>query len=559
MHALAQVANGVAAHGHALDETENSASVLHRDALLRLEELLKQGTGNLVAKFRIARECDEQAASQVLDHASDLVREPRHIVLADVRHQDIRQEVAGRHRSAAVGSGQGCSGNVLVQIRDLHKLVLHMGGLGGAVVVADRGRSTEHHVAQTGLADVGASVVGGEALHKACCKLDLAIHEDVLGRYHNVLEAHHCLLRTKVRVAPVDGVVLLHGTEIATLPAVDVREPRRVGGDGAGDGIVLLGLIEPAPWHDEHEVRVQRPGLVHLRAAQRHAAVGPPLAHVNEEVRILLLARVKVAIALRVRHGTADHAVHGLGRRHELLEAIVVGGTVLLVDVISCSPHRVQGVHTDATLEATAGAPAKLALHLRLLHEVFGRLADVKEAAHAHAAEADRGAQLRIVCRQAVSLRQGVHCGPHDRMVHEVCHPLSPENDLDVPVAQGLDVVLSRHDAWGAGGLVPWPGHEGGQGCGRPIGRRLCSRCHRRRYQLRCCWSLLAAAATAAAAAAAVPATSDGCTGLGPGIWPSPLRQVLDVDLPRRGFHLPGQRLDASSLAHHRRCNGIEA
>ena len=74
----------IAAHGHALDEAQHAAAVFDGDALLADQELLQQRPGHLVVEVLVARERRHETACEVLRQASDLVREPRHVVLADV-------------------------------------------------------------------------------------------------------------------------------------------------------------------------------------------------------------------------------------------------------------------------------------------------------------------------------------------------------------------------------------------------------------------------------------------------------------------------------------------
>ncbi len=55
----------------------------------------------------------------------------------------------------------------------------------------------------------------------------------------HVVEDDHRLLAGEVRVAGVD-VAAVHGARVAGLPAVDVGDARRVDGQRADDGVVLV-------------------------------------------------------------------------------------------------------------------------------------------------------------------------------------------------------------------------------------------------------------------------------------------------------------------------------
>mmetsp|Transcript_104101 Transcript_104101/g.299619 ORF Transcript_104101/g.299619 Transcript_104101/m.299619 type:complete len:440 (+) Transcript_104101:281-1600(+) len=389
MQALREVAYRVPAHGHVLDEAEDAPAMLYRDALLAFEVLVEQGPRDLVAEVLVGGQGHEDTAREVLCEAPDLVGVLRDVVLADVRHEHVRQEVPRRHCLPTVGGREGRARDVLVQVRDLDDLVLDVRGLGHAVVVRHRRRGAEHHVAEARLADVGAAVVGREALDEGLRELGLAVHEDVLRRHNNVMEGDDGLLATVLCVSLLD-VAALEGTGVATLAPIDVRQPGSVHGHGASDSEVLFVVLQALARHNDHPVRVQHAGLVGLDAAQDHCAIRLPRVDAHEDVRVLLLARAEVPVALGVRHRAAEHEVLALAHGHEGAEALVVLRAVLLVDVVGRAPHRVGRVLPHAALEAGAGAAAELALHERLLHEVFRGFADVEEAAHAVAREADR-------------------------------------------------------------------------------------------------------------------------------------------------------------------------
>mmetsp|Transcript_99306 Transcript_99306/g.286559 ORF Transcript_99306/g.286559 Transcript_99306/m.286559 type:complete len:385 (-) Transcript_99306:481-1635(-) len=382
MQTLGEIADGITAHGHVLDEAQNAPAVLRGNALLRLHELFQQRPGNVVLEVLVCRQCDHDAARQVLGEAGDLVGELGDIVLADVRQEHVGQEVSCGHGLPGIVGSQRRPTDVLVEVSDLDDLVLDVRGLGNAVVVGDGRRRAEHDVAEARLADVGAAVVGGETLHEALAELGLAIHENVLRLHLDVLEDDDGLLSAELGV-PLINLAALHGPQVAALPAIDVREALGVHRNGARDGEGLLRGLQALPRHDEHPMRVQRACLVHLASAENDRAVGLPRLHVHKHVRVILLARADGAVALRVGHRAPEDVVLALAHGHEGAEALVVLRAMLLVDVVGRAPDRVGGVHADAPLKARASPAAELPLHKALLHEVLRRLRDVQEAAHA--------------------------------------------------------------------------------------------------------------------------------------------------------------------------------
>mmetsp|Transcript_99307 Transcript_99307/g.286565 ORF Transcript_99307/g.286565 Transcript_99307/m.286565 type:complete len:436 (-) Transcript_99307:304-1611(-) len=435
MQTLGEIADGITAHGHVLDEAQNAPAVLRGNALLRLHELFQQRPGNVVLEVLVCRQCDHDAARQVLGEAGDLVGELGDIVLADVRQEHVGQEVSCGHGLPGIVGSQRRPTDVLVEVSDLDDLVLDVRGLGDAVVLRDGGGCAEHHVSEAGLADVGPPVVGGEALHERLAEFRLAVHEDVLGRHLHVLEDDDRLLPAELRVTLVD-LAALHGAEVAALATVDVGQPLGIHRHRARDGEGLLRGLEALPRHDDHPVRVQGPGLMHLAAAEHHGAIRLPRMYVHEHVWVLLLARAHRAVALRIGHRAAQDPILALAHGQERSEALVVLRAMLLVDVVGRAPDRVGGVHADAPLKARASPAAELPLHKALLHEVLRRLRDVQEAAHTVTGEADSGPQLRVVGAQAIGLGDTVHRRPHQGVVDEVLHSLSEHDDADVTVPQ---------------------------------------------------------------------------------------------------------------------------
>ena len=110
---------------------------------------------------------------------------------------------------------------------------------------------------------------------------------------------------------------------------------------------------------------------MHLGAGDVDALV-VALGHVQEQVGVALLVRRLGAVALRIGHGAADDDVGRLRALEEGEEALVIVGALLGVDVEGHRMAGADGVEPDAALEAGAGAPPELALHLVLGDELGG-------------------------------------------------------------------------------------------------------------------------------------------------------------------------------------------
>mmetsp|Transcript_71867 Transcript_71867/g.119044 ORF Transcript_71867/g.119044 Transcript_71867/m.119044 type:complete len:329 (+) Transcript_71867:95-1081(+) len=265
VHALRQEADCIASHGEVLDKAQNATTILYGDPFLCGQELLKQGASNRVVELLSTRQCAHKATGKVLHQTSNLIWKPGHVVLANVGHHDVRQVVARLGGLAAVGCCHGCTGNVFGEICDLHELVLDMGSLGCAVVITDSGSRTKHDVAQTGLADVRATVVSRETLNEHSCEINLTVHEDHVWGNHNVIKTDNCLLRTKVWVALINFTILQR-TKIAALPAINVGESRCIYRNCTSNGVILLRRLEARARHDKHPMRVECARLVNLRS-----------------------------------------------------------------------------------------------------------------------------------------------------------------------------------------------------------------------------------------------------------------------------------------------------
>mmetsp|Transcript_59919 Transcript_59919/g.140166 ORF Transcript_59919/g.140166 Transcript_59919/m.140166 type:complete len:216 (+) Transcript_59919:506-1153(+) len=215
-----------------------------------------------------------------------------------------------------------------------------MRGFRDAIVVCNCGGSAQHHVAEPGFANVGAAVVGREALDQALGEVNLPVHENVLRWHVDILENCHGLLSAELRIALVD-VAGLHGPQVAALTPIDVRDARSIHWYRAGHGIVLVSSFHLTPGHEDHPMGVEVPCLVGFAATQDNTAVGPPLCDAHEEVGVLLLRGIQAAIAFYISHRATQDPVLALCHLHEVLEALVVVRAELLIDVVRRGPHGI--------------------------------------------------------------------------------------------------------------------------------------------------------------------------------------------------------------------------
>ena len=94
-------------------------------------------------------------------------------------------------------------------------------------------------------------------------------------------------------------------------------------------------------------------------------------------------------------------------------KALVIIGAVFGVDVEGHRMAGADGVKPDAALEAGAGAPAELALHLVLGDEIVRAGRHVQEAVGQDARDvALDAAELRPLAGEPIGFRHGVDRGP---------------------------------------------------------------------------------------------------------------------------------------------------
>lgn len=118
--------------------------------------------------------------------------------------------------------------------------------------------------------------------------------------------------------------------------------------------------------------------LVNLGAADDNA-VRTAFHDMDEDVRVFLFMRRLGAVPFRIRHGAVYGQVIILDVDEELLEVFMVMGAIFFVDFIGRGVYGVEGVHTDAALEAAGCFLTEKSLHLDFLDEVFRGLVQMGE------------------------------------------------------------------------------------------------------------------------------------------------------------------------------------
>jgi hypothetical protein len=138
VHGLGEVAHGVAAQGHVLDQAQDAHAVLRGDVGPALQVLADQVPTSGVQ----LRSCSDGSVT-IRPPARSWARrrfrrEARDVVLADVGDHVVAEETPDAI-SCLVAGGDAGGVDRLVQVGHLHQLVPHVGGLLDAVVVGDGG------------------------------------------------------------------------------------------------------------------------------------------------------------------------------------------------------------------------------------------------------------------------------------------------------------------------------------------------------------------------------------------------------------------------------------
>ena len=142
------------------------------------------------------------------------------------------------------------------------------------------------------------------------------------------------------------------------------------------------------------------------------------------------------------------HMFERIKTDEELLEIFMIVGAVLLVDLERGGVDSVEGIHTDAALEAAAGLLAEESLHLDLLDQVVSALMKVGEAVDGLAGQVGRRSHqilVLVVLCEFIGHRQAVDGGTDDRMVDPVVDFFTEHVDSRAELAQGFDVLFCSH------------------------------------------------------------------------------------------------------------------
>ena len=176
-------------------------------------------------------------------------------------------------------------------------------------------------------------------------------------------------------------------------------------------------------------------------------AVLPLFHHMDEHVRIHLLARTQAAVALDVGHGAGHHPVIVLDLDEELLEPLVVIGAQRLIALVGNGVGGVHGVEAHAALIAGTGLLGDGTQHLGLFHQVIHRLVDVGETVDLMTGEVGGGGHEILVlrvARQGVGHGGGVHMAPDEGMIDDggAVQQLALHIDADLPLAEAVFVFF---------------------------------------------------------------------------------------------------------------------
>ena len=195
-----------------------------------------------------------------------------------------------------------------------------------AVVLGGRRGGADQHVAQSGFADVGTAMIGGEALDQRRRISPFAVHEDVLMRHEHVFKDDQRFLAGELRIAGIHRAAV-DDAGVVGLAADDVSQPRRIDAHRADHRPVAVGFGHAHGRHEDQPMRIDRAGLVHLGARDVDAFVVAP-HHMQEQIGIALLMRRLGTVAFRIGHGAADDDIRRLRALEESEKAPVIIGAV---------------------------------------------------------------------------------------------------------------------------------------------------------------------------------------------------------------------------------------
>ena len=334
----------------------------------------------------------------------------------------------------------------------------HFGELGADVsrlahahhVGDEAGSAAQGRTAARLTAAGGQAVDGGEVAQETAHILGLAAQEDPLVGDEDLVKVDHGLV-VGVGLAQVDALnVALHLKEALILGRTAQNEghARRVGGDGAGQGKVLILRLHVGGGDDDHFVGKENAGLVALEAADDDAVL-PDLVHVDVAVPVGLLMGGNGAQTLDVRHGDGTAQVVVLHIAQEVHEALKVVGAQILVHVVGTGAQSGEGFGAGAAVGTAADDLGQSTGGAGFLVGVGGAGEGGVIDAHRFAAQVglggDEGGPLGVML-ELVDLGDGVEAGGQGRIGGKVLDLLAQEPD--VHRLAGTDAVLilfSRH------------------------------------------------------------------------------------------------------------------
>ena len=161
---LGEVADGVPAERHVLDQAQDAQAVLGRHVGAALQVLVEQRAELRVAEVVLRRQRSPSGRRRGPGPAGRSRRASGDVVLADVGQHVVADPGAGLRFVPLVGRGDAGGVDRLVEVGHLDQLVLDVRRALDAVVLGDRRRGADQHVADAALAHVAAPVVAGEAL-----------------------------------------------------------------------------------------------------------------------------------------------------------------------------------------------------------------------------------------------------------------------------------------------------------------------------------------------------------------------------------------------------------
>ena len=292
----------------------------------------------------------------------------------------------------------------------LVQLLLNMARFPIAAVIGHQCGGANHDIGHTALttAIIGA-VIAGKTLHQQAGELILAAHEHALPGDKHVVQncqafaAHDAVLG----IALIDRAA--HFSVIVGLAAKNVNYAGGVHRQCAAHRIGFFVFLHPHGGHNQHFVGVHHAGHMGFGTANDDAVL-PLLYHVDEHIRILLLAGSQAAVALHIGHRSGDHQVVLLDIFQKLLETFMVVGPHRLVDLISNGIGGVHGIKANAALIAGTGFLRDHPQHLHLFNQVISALVNMGKAVDFFTGQMGCGSH-HILIFLAAGQRIGHCCG----------------------------------------------------------------------------------------------------------------------------------------------------